>query len=81
MYELYLSNGRYIQGRKVGRSSKNIELLKKRALKELKAETLHFVDELDTDSKCIWIDDTTHTPVGLIKPVKEKSTRVEPKTD
>lgn len=83
MYSLYLSDGHYIEGKKIGRSSKSIDTLKKRALKELKVESLHFDDQLDSDSKCIWIDQgEMHTPVGLIKPVEEKkSTRAESKKD
>lgn len=72
MYELWITDGHYIAGKKVGRNSKNIDTLKKRAEKTLKDSELQYRDDLSTFVNCIWIEKKdSHIPVGVIQPVKE----------
>jgi hypothetical protein len=67
MYTLWVSNGHYIEGTKLGRGSKAIKTLKARAIKHFNFKIV-FTDELEGDSACIWIDAKEGaTPVGLIK--------------
>ena len=68
-YQLWVEDNGYIEGKQVGRASKNIDTLKKRAAKHFGEEKLHYVDRLETEDKCIWIDIGEHkVPAGLIRP-------------
>jgi hypothetical protein len=67
MYELWVTDGTYIQGTKLGRGSKTLQTLKARATKHF-GTLVKFTNELESTSACIWIELPDRTPVGLIQP-------------
>lgn len=67
MYELWIATDRIIEGKRLGRASKSIDILKARAIKYFNYIVV-FKNEMDTYSDCIWIDSKVqHKALGLIK--------------
>jgi|14_taG_2_1085336.scaffolds.fasta_scaffold00855_13 hypothetical protein len=67
MYELWIRVDGYIEGKKLSRASKSVDLLQKRASDFFEA-TVEFCDELNSSAQCIWVQlADSKIPIGLIK--------------
>jgi len=60
-YQVWIWNGRYIRGKKVGRKTRSRD----KAIE--KAKTIKGFHHLDKEKDVLWIEDQDNNPIGLIE--------------